>query len=63
MTKLRRVTISLPEEIDEQILALRAHKAFARCSYSAIVRHILQYGLCAMQRRGAEQDAAEGGRP
>lgn len=45
MTDMRRVTISLPEEIDKQILELRKDDRFVRCSYAAIVRQMLERGL------------------
>lgn len=45
MTDMRRVTISLPEEIDKQILELRKDDRFVRCSYAEIVRQMLERGL------------------
>ncbi|GKH49022.1 hypothetical protein CE91St46_01330 [Eubacteriales bacterium] len=45
MTDMRRVTISLPEEVDKKILDLRKDDRFARCSYSEIVRMVLNRGL------------------
>lgn len=33
MTNMKRITIAFPEEVDNAILALRANKEFARCSY------------------------------
>ena len=45
MTDMRRVTVSLPDSIDKQILALRKDDRFIRCSYSEIVRQVLECGL------------------
>lgn len=45
MTEMRRVTISLPEDIDRRILALRTDDRFIRCSYSEIVRRMLEAGI------------------
>lgn len=45
MTDMRRVTISLPDEIDRKILELRKEDRFIRCSYAEIVRQILESGL------------------
>ena len=45
MTEMRRVTISLPEELDKKILELRKDDRFVRCSYAEIVRQMLENGL------------------
>ena len=45
MTDMRRITISLPEELDKQILELRKDDRFVRYSYAEIVRQILKNGL------------------
>lgn len=45
MTEMRRVTISLPEETDKKILELRKDDRFVRCSYSELVRQIVEQGL------------------
>jgi hypothetical protein len=45
MTDMRRVTISLPEDIDKRILRLKKTNKFVRESYSEIVRQLLLKGL------------------
>ena len=45
MTDMRRVTISMPEELDKRILEVRRDERFSRCTYSEIVRQILIHGL------------------
>ena len=45
MTDMRRVTISLPEDIDKRILKLKKTNKFVRKSYSEIVRQLLLKGL------------------
>lgn len=45
MTDMKRVTISLPDELDEKILELRKDDRFIRCSYAEIVRRSLEHGL------------------
>lgn len=45
MTDMRRVTISLPDELDKAILELRKDSRFVRCSYAEIVRTLLERGL------------------
>lgn len=46
MTDMRRVTISLPDEIDRRILELKKDDRFIRLSYAEIVRKLLESGLC-----------------
>lgn len=57
MTEMRRVTISLPDEIDRRVLELKKKDRFIRCSYSEIIRLLLQAGLAAEQE-GKGQDAS-----
>lgn len=47
MTDMRRITVSLPEDIDRRILELKKDDRFVRCSYSEIVRQALERGLAA----------------
>ena len=59
MTEMRRVTISLPDEIDRRVLELKKKDRFIRCSYSEIIRLLLQAGLAAEQEgKGTDQDAS-----
>ena len=53
MTEMRRVTISLPDEIDEEVLELKKQDRFVRCSYSEIIRMLLQAGLEAEDKKEA----------
>lgn len=45
MTEMRRVTVAMPDEIDKRILELRKDDRFTRCSYSEIVRKVLERGI------------------
>ena len=45
MTEMRRVTITIPDEVDGKVLQLRKDDRFVRCSYSEIVRQMLDLGL------------------
>ena len=45
MTEMRRVTISIPEDMDKRILNLRKREEFARCSYSEIIRRMVELGM------------------
>ena len=53
MTEMNRVTISVPDWIDEAIVALRKDDRFVRCSYTEIVRQVIAIGLEA--ERNAKQ--------
>ena len=45
MTDMRRITISIPDELDKKIVEVRKDDRFIRCTYSEIVRQILANGL------------------
>jgi hypothetical protein len=45
MTEMKRVTISLPDEIDKKIIELKKQDTFVRCSYSEIVRILISAGI------------------
>lgn len=47
MTDMKRITIAFPDDLDAAIIALRKTKRFERCSYSEIVRCLIQKGLAA----------------
>lgn len=50
MTDMRRVTITIPDEVDQKVLDLRKDDRFVRCSYSEIIRRMLALGLAAYDR-------------
>lgn len=41
----RSITVALPDEVNSAILALRTRKEFAQCSYSEIVRYLVNAAL------------------
>lgn len=45
MTEMRRITISIPADIDRKILDLRKEYQFIRCSYAEIIRQMLSIGI------------------
>lgn len=53
MTDMRRVTITIPDSVDQKVLDLRKDDKFVRCSYSEIVRQMLDLGLQAYARNTA----------
>lgn len=44
MTEMKRVTISLPDEMDRKVLELKKQERFVRCSYSEVVRILMMAG-------------------
>lgn len=54
MTEMRRMTISLPDELDRRILELRKDDRFSRCSYSEIVRQVLDHGFSMLADKKGE---------
>lgn len=53
MTDMKRITISLPDDLDEAVEALRKTERFANRSYSEIIRHLVGLGLEAWGRDNA----------
>lgn len=45
MTSMRRITISIPHDMDKKILEIRKKDEFVRASYSEIVRVLISAGL------------------
>lgn len=50
MTKMKRTTVSFPDEIVEAIKELKKTDEFRKCSDSEIVRRMVQMGLDFMER-------------
>lgn len=57
MTNMRRATIAFPDWMDERILELRKEDRFVRCSYSEIVRQILERGFDALTAERTQDSA------
>lgn len=51
MTDMKRITVSLTDEIVEQISRLRQTEAFAGCSYAEIIRRLVIAGLPSPRRK------------
>ena len=45
MGTMRRMSVTIPDEIDAAVLSLRKTDEFCRCSYSEILRHLLSVGV------------------
>lgn len=59
MTNMRRITVSLPDDIDSRIVNLKKEDRFARASYAEVVRRLLREGLLIIS--GGEDDPEKGG--
>lgn len=51
MTSMKRITISMPDELDERIYNLRQEKEYVKCSYSEIMRIMVSIGLAASKKK------------
>lgn len=57
MTDMKRITVSFPDDLDVKIIELRKTDEFARCTYSEIIRRLVQRGL-EMGEKELEKDSA-----
>lgn len=57
MTNMKRMTISLPDDLDKRILELKKDDRFVRCSYSEIVRQVLDLGFEMFAEKNGEKVA------
>lgn len=57
MTKMKRTTVSLPDELTERIFALRKDDRFIRCSYSELIRQLAEKGLSILEADAARDNA------
>ena len=51
MTDMRRITISLPDELDAAVEALKESERFKGRTYSQIIRYLLTLGLNSEDKR------------
>ena len=56
MTDMKRITVSLTDELDEEILALKNTEPFKKASYSAIIRALLYHGIEAEKAKKCDAD-------
>ena len=56
---MRRITVSLPDDIDSRIVNLKKEDRFARASYAEVVRHLLREGLLIIS--GGEDEPEKAG--
>lgn len=57
MTKIKRTTVSFPDELMERIFALRKDERFVRCSYSELIRKLAEMGLSLLDAEQARDGA------
>lgn len=53
-TQTNRVTVMIPDEIDKKILEFKKTDRFIKCSYSEVVRFLLDKGI-----KSASKDLAK----
>lgn len=56
MTEMKRVTISIPAELDRKIIEMRKQDEFVRSSYSEIVRTLIFAGLDSNKNETARRE-------
>lgn len=57
MTDMKRITVSLTDKLDEEILALKNTEPFKKASYSEIIRFLLYHGIEAERaKKGQRKD-------
>lgn len=55
MTDMKRITISVPQEMEATIYGLRKQEEYNRCSMSEIIRRLVEIGLKAEAKKSAKQ--------
>lgn len=45
MTEMKRITVSFPEDLEKRIYQLRKKEKYVKCSYSELVRILVEAGL------------------
>lgn len=58
MTNLKRITISIPEELEDAIYKMRKRDEYNRCSKSEVVRKLVEIGLKAEARKKQTKEAS-----
>lgn len=43
--EVKRMSLSLPAELEQAVIELRKTERFCRCSYAEIIRSLMQLGL------------------
>ena len=57
MTKMKRISVAFPDELDKGIFELRKHNEYIKCSYSEIIRRLVKIGLKAETHKGKPKEA------
>lgn len=57
MTKMKRTTVSFPDELAARVFALRKDDRFTRCSYSELIRQLAEKGLSMLDAEQAQDSA------
>ena len=57
MTDMRRITISVPREMEATLYGLRKQDEYNRCSMSEMIRRLVEIGLKAEARKAPNRQA------
>lgn len=52
MTTMRRITVSLPDDLETVVEALKTSDQFKGRTYSQIIRYLLELGIKSEKKRG-----------
>lgn len=56
MTEMKRITVAIPETMNNEIMEIRKNDMFIRCTYSELVRKILECGMKKIRQEQADTD-------
>ena len=59
LTNMKRITISVPEELENAIYGLRKQETYTRCSKSEMIRKLVEIGLKAEARKKRQSDSRQ----
>ena len=59
MTNMKRITISVPDEMEEAIYGLRKWDNYNRCSKSEVIRKLVEIGLKAESKKQKKSTTSE----
>ena len=60
MTEMKRITISVPEDMEKAIYGLRKHDEYNRCSTSEVIRQLVEIGLHSVAKNPTGTVQADG---
>lgn len=49
MSTVKRISVSLPEQLEKTIIEMRRTEEYCRCSYAEIIRMLMEIGIKSIQ--------------